>query len=657
MAIRLRQLAQELGTTEENLRDFIVSLNIGVDKFAKKIDRKKVKIIKKAFLEKKEKELTSEEKTEPKEKKKVEIPEVLSVKELAEKMSLPVVVVIKELMKNKIFASQNEEIDFETAAVISEDLGFKVKRSTAKIEEGTITQKELQDILEKEDPANLKARPPVIVLMGHIDHGKTSLLDTIRKTKVVEEEAGKITQAISFCQVKKKGKLLTFIDTPGHEAFTKMREQGALISDIVILVVAADDGVKPQTKEVINHVQKKKIPLIVAINKVDKKDADIEKVKRELAENNVLCEGFGGKTVCLPVSAKTKKGVDELLDMVILAAEVEKTQANPERPALGTVLESHLDKNKGPVAMGIVQTGIIKEGDSVVSGRVFGTVRRMEDFRGKSIKEALGGTPVLIFGFNDVPEVGDVFQVVAEKGVARKKALLGIRKKEARERGRAGKFSLEEISHKVKEKKIKKLPLIIKADKKGSLKAILDTLKTFKTEEVEPFFLVSEVGDVNESDVRSAAKENAFLIGFKVGIMPVAKKLAEREKIEIKIFEVIYALVEYVKEKLEETLPKKKIVEELGKLKVLKIFMTGKKKMIVGGKVTSGKAVLKCLIRVKRKGEFIGKGVLAQLQQNKKDVKEVRTGNEAGISFEGDAEIQEGDILEFYQEKEQERKL
>ncbi|KKT87732.1 MAG: Translation initiation factor IF-2 [Candidatus Moranbacteria bacterium GW2011_GWC2_45_10] len=434
------------------------------------------------------------------EKKPVKIPATITVKKFSEVLNVPVSVIITELLKNKILATINEEIDYETASIIAEDLGFVTEEYVEIVDDQTMTLEKLLEICktEKESGKNLQSRPPVVTILGHVDHGKTTLLDTIRKASVAEKEAGGITQHISAYQTKKKGQLITFVDTPGHEAFSGMRERGVSIADIAVLVVAADDGVRPQTKEVIKYLKEKKIPTVVAINKVDKPDANIQRVKQELADNDILIEQWGGSYICAEVSAKQNIGIDELLESILLVAEVEDFKADNKRDALGVVLEAHLDPNKGPVATILIKTGTLKVGQDVVVGKTYGRIRKIEDFIGKSLPVAGPSTPVSIMGLIDNPNTNDVLQVASGKTAARLKSKgIGEASSDQRER-----LTSQNMMRKIEDEKVQKLNIILKADVQGSLEAIEQILSTIKSDEVAINYIEIGVGSITESDIK-----------------------------------------------------------------------------------------------------------------------------------------------------------
>jgi translation initiation factor IF-2 len=583
-------------------------------------------------------------------KKPVRIPATITVKRFAQSLALPVSLVMTELMKNKILATINEEIDFDTASIIAQDLGFKTEIDEIS-EGGALTLEKLVEICkkEKEIGKNLQPRPPIVTILGHVDHGKTTLLDTIRKTAVAMGEAGGITQHIHAYQARKRGKIITFVDTPGHEAFSAMRERGVGLADIAILVVAADDGVRPQTKEVIRYLKDKKIPTVVAINKIDKPEANVQKIKQELADNGILLEEWGGGVLASEISAKKNIGVDALLENLLLVAEVEDFRADAKRDGLAVVLESHLDPQKGPTATILVKTGTFRIGQDIFAGGSFGRIRKMDDFSGKNIESAGPSAPVTIIGLSNAPNTNDIVQVVGGKTAAR------LASKEARDKifEKRGKGTIPGES----EEGMKKLNLVIKADVQGSLEAILQILSTIQAPEVLVTFIETGVGNITESDIKLAQTSQSLVLGFNTEATPVAKRLAEGSQTKIKIFKIIYELVGEVKKEISSLLPAEIIRTDLGHLNVLAIFKTGKRDMIVGGRVSEGKMAKGALIEVKREGEIIGRGKIANLQQNKANADEVKQGNECGITFEGNIKIKAGDTLVAYIEEEKKRTL
>ncbi len=585
--------------------------------------------------------------------KKISLPQSITVKKFSEVLNTPINIVITELMKNGILATINEKIDFETASIIASDLGFEVFEELIETGEGMTIEKLNEEMKkEKESGENLKSRPPIVTILGHVDHGKTTLLDTIRKANVAAKESGGITQHISAYQVKKKGQLITFVDTPGHEAFSAMRERGVSIADIAVLVVAADDGVRPQTKEVIEYLLAKKIPTVVAINKIDKPEINIQRVKQELADAGIVLEEWGGQVLSAKISAKQNIGIDDLLENILLIAEVEDFKANFKRDPLGIILESHLDPQKGPVATVLVKTGTLKEGQDVIAGTSSGRIKRIEDFKGTRISEAVPGTPVSIIGLHSSPNSNDILQVAPEKSQSKSHSQGGLLQNSEGEA-----FSAQKMMRVIASEKIKRLNVILKSDVQGSLEALGQILGEIKSEEVAIDYIATGVGNITESDVRLAGTSGAIIYGFSVETTPVAKRMAETAKVEIKNYKIIYELVEDVKSKLVAMLPP--IIErtDFGKMKVLALFKTGKGDMIIGGKITNGKMVNSSLIEVMRGEEVIGKGKLNNLQENKVNVDECVSGKECGITFLGNTKIKEGDILLSYKEEIKQRTL
>jgi translation initiation factor IF-2 len=577
----------------------------------------------------------------------VAIPTTITVKEFSDRLDLPVGRVITELMKNGILATINEEIDFETASVIASDLGFEA--TLAEVAGSGDKPLDLEGLLtlcdkEKESDRKLPSRAPIVTILGHVDHGKTTLLDTLRKASVASGEAGGITQHLGTYQVRKRGKLITFIDTPGHEAFSAMRKRGVSIADIAILVVAADDGIQKQTKEVITYLKERGLPVIVAINKIDKPDANISRVKQELAENDILVEEYGGKILCSEISAKQNIGIDSLLENIILLTDVEEFVADAKRDGLAVVLEAHLDKQKGPVATVLVRTGTLKVGQDIIAGSAFGRIRRMEDYTGKSLETAAPSVPAVIYGFHDAPQTNDVVQVASGKSSARARSQAIVSAKGFKSKAEG-------------EDERKKLSYIIKADVQGSLEAIGQILGTITSDEVTLEELSSDVGAVTESDVKMAAGAGAVIFAFNVEPTPVAKRLAEKQSVSIETFNIIYKLVDRAKERLADLLPPETVRTDLGTLTVLAVFKTGKRDQIVGGRVSEGKILRNSLIEVRRNSEVIGQGKLLNLQQNKQNVDEVGQGNECGLVFEGGEKVLAGDALSCYKEETRRRTL
>jgi len=495
----------------------------------------------------------------------------------------------------------------------------------------------------KTKKADLTPRPPVVVVLGHVDHGKTSLLDYIRKTSVAKAEAGAITQHVGAYQVETGGKLITFIDTPGHEAFRAMRKRGGEIADIAILVVAAGEGVKPQTIEAIKCARKAKIPIIVAINKIDLPQANPQKVKKELTKENLIVEDMGGEVVSVETSAKTGQGVKTLLEMILLVAEMQDLKADLKSPASGPIVEAHLDSERGPLATVLVKEGVLRQKDIVIAGNTYGRIKKMEDFKGKFLNEALPSTPALILGLKDVPLPGDVLKRV--KSVEEAINLARSFKKE----------SLKPQEQKAQFKK--SLKLVIKADVKGTLEAVVETLKSIELKEVGLEIIEAEVGNINENDIKQARAAKAVIIGFNKTLSKNLKDFAERQKVRIKTFDVIYELVEAVRIELSKLLEKELVKVALGKVEILKVFKTTKEGQIIGGKILSGKIEKGAQAKVIRKQKPIGQGKVARLQQKEKGKREIKEGQACGIFFEGEVSIEKGDVLEVYREEEKKREV
>lgn len=571
----------------------------------------------------------------------VELPDVISVKEFAEKSGLGAAKIIGELMKNGILANINQLIDFETAMIIAEDLKVKIKKKQTTASAEDLFQGNLESLLKEYDTTQLVTRPPIVVIMGHVDHGKTKLLDAIREANVIDTESGGITQHIGAYQVEKDGKKITFLDTPGHEAFTAIRARGAKVTDIAVLVVAADEGIKPQTLEALQHARDAKVPIIVAINKIDKPGADIEKVKGELAKHELTPEEWGGSTIMVPVSALTKKGIPELLEMILLVAEMANLKANPHREGVGTVIEAHVDPSFGPVATVIVNTGTLNMMDNVVIGESYGRIKMMKDHNGHRIKTAGPSTPVLIAGLHDKVVSGDLVQVVPDEKTARTRAMSinTLRKAQANQRG------VGEIISAISSGKLKTLKLVLKADANGSLEAIRHSLSEIKHDDVGVKVILSGVGDINESDVMMAAASGAIVMGFHVKANKDVMNVAERENVEIIHYEIIYKLLDDVKKILNGLLEPEFVEVILGEVEVKQIFFSKKKEMIIGCSVKSGSIQNKLKLRVKRGEEMIGEVTIASLQKNQDAVHEVKEGSECGIKIVGSFKIEPGDIL------------
>lgn len=572
---------------------------------------------------------------------KVEIGEFITVKDFAEKLGKPVAEVIKALIFTGIMAGINQEIDFETAEKAAKRLEIEIVKIAD--DASGITEESEEDALD----VNLEKRPPIVTVMGHVDHGKTSLLDAIRKAKVTESEAGGITQHIGAYTITINGEKITFLDTPGHEAFTAMRARGAQVTDIVILVVAADDGIMPQTAEAINHCKAANVPMIVAINKIDVEGANVDRVKQELTEYGLVAEEWGGDTICVPVSAKQKIGIDDLLEMVLLTAEVEELKADPNRRATGTVIESELDKGRGPVATLLVQKGTLNVGDSILVGSTYGRIRAMFDDKGKKIKSAGPSIPVEILGLSEVPQAGDKFNEVKDEKTAR--GMAEARKiKEKSLQQSTMRVSLEDLYSQVKEGMIKELPIIIKADVQGSIEALKGTLEKLSTDEIKVRVIHGGVGAITETDISLAAASNAVVIGFNVRPDNNAQVLAEKEKVYVKTYRVIYHAVDDIKAAMIGMLaPEIKEVIQ-GRVEIRQTYKVSAIGTIAGCYVLNGKITRNSEIRLLRDGVIVHEGKLASLKRFKDDAKEVLAGFECGLSIEKFNEIKEGDIIEAF---------
>lgn len=581
--------------------------------------------------------------------KKISMGERIAVGELAKKLAQPSGKVIQKLISLGVVASVNAEIDVDTATLVAEEFGTEVEVKREKL---TTFYEDLPDA-----PESLKERPPVVTVMGHVDHGKTSLLDAIRKTNVTATEFGGITQHIGAYQVELNNRKITFIDTPGHEAFTAMRARGAQATDIAVLVVAADDGVMPQTVEAINHAKAAKVPVILAINKIDKPDANPERVKQQLTEYGLVPEEWGGDTICVLVSALKKQGIDQLLEMILLVAELAELKANPDRPARGVVIEAKLDKGRGAVATVLVQKGTLRMGESLVVGNTYGKIRAMFNDQGKRIDAAPPSTPVELLGLEDVPLAGDIFQVVPDEKLAREIALQRQTESREKEFERQQRVRLEDLFKRMEAGEVKELNLILKADVQGSLEALSQALQRLSTDEVKVNIIHRGVGGITETDVMLAAASQAIIIGFNVRPDAGARRLAENERIEIRVYRVIYDLIDDVKAALGGLLAPEIREVFWGRAEVRKIFRIPRVGTIAGSYVTEGKIVNRASVRVIRDGVVIHEGHLQSLKRFKDDVREVPQGYECGIGVEGYQDLKEGDILEVFTHEEVKREL
>lgn len=581
--------------------------------------------------------------------KKITVGDTISVQELAKRMGKTANEVIKKLFELGIPATLNQEIDSDTVVIVASEFGIETE---VKIEKPITV---IEDIPDPED--SLEPRPPVVTVMGHVDHGKTSLLDAIRETNVTASEAGGITQHIGAYQVNVNGKKVTFLDTPGHEAFTAMRARGAEATDIAILVVAADDGVMPQTVEAINHSKAAQVPIIVAVNKIDKPTANVERIKQQLTEHGLIPEEWGGDTIFVPVSAKQREGIDQLLEMVLLVAEINELRANPNRLARGIVVEAELDKGRGPVATVLVQKGTLKIGDNLVIGDVYGKVRAMFDDKGRKIKEALPSTPVEVLGLASVPEPGDIFDVIEDEKLAKEIATQREIEKKQQEFKEASQIRLEDLFKQMNDDGLKELNLVLKSDVHGSAEALKQSLEQLNTDEVKVNIIHNGVGAIRETDVMLAAASKAIVIGFNVRPDSNARQVAETEKVEIRLYRIIYEVIDDIKAAMAGLLEPdiKEVV--LGQAEVRALFKVPKVGVIAGSYVLEGKITNKAHVRVIRDGVVVHEGHLHSLKRFKDDVREVVQGYECGIGIENFNDVKEGDIIEAFEFEEVKREL
>jgi len=590
----------------------------------------------------------------------VELPNPVVIKDLAEILTVSHAEIINVLIRNGIFATVNQSIDFDTASLVASELGFETaeaggaQRAAAEaaadqelVKPGSSEDGDGKPTLwTDDDVAKLVTRAPIVTVMGHVDHGKTSLLDAIRETKVASGESGGITQHIGASEVVHNDKRIVFLDTPGHEAFTAMRARGAQVTDIAIIVVAADDGVMPQTKEAIDHVRAARVPMIVAINKVDKPDAQPDRVKQELADNKVLIEEYGGDVIAVAVSAKQRTGIDDLMEMVLLVADLQDLKANPDRPAIGTIVESKVDKGRGNVATVLVQTGTLKIGDVVAVGRTHGRVRALNNAAGKRVKTAEPATAVEIIGLTDLPEAGDILRVVADEKAARGSAEMA----EIAASGGEGKTvsTLEEISAQIKDSEVAELRVVLKTDVQGSLGAIRHSVERLNTDEVRVNILREGAGDINESDINLASASDAVVIGFNTKPDPGALRSIEATGVDVRLYDVIYKLTDDIGQALKGLLTPKMIEQVEGHAEVRMVILAGKAGNIAGSYVTDGRIVRGAQVRLFRGSELLTDTRITSLKRFKDDVREVATGFECGIGLDAD-DIIEGDVIECYQ--------
>ena len=586
--------------------------------------------------------------------KTIEVPPVITVRDLANLMNVSPIEIIKELMNNGIMANINQQIDFDTVTIIGEEMGYEIVQP--KVEEPQVTEETRELPLHKrriadEDPANLQPRPPVVTVLGHVDHGKTTLLDSIRKTQVVKGEAGGITQHIGAYQVAVGDRLITFLDTPGHAAFTAMRARGAQATDVAILVVAADDGVMPQTREAVEHARAAQVPIVVAMNKVDKANANPDKVKQELADIGLVVEDWGGDVICVPVSALRNEGIQDLLDNILLVTDVADLKANPNRLAQGTVIEGKIDRRSGVSATLLVQNGTLKVGDVIVAGTQYGRIRAMFSDKGKRVKEAGPSVPVSVLGLSEVPEAGDSFEAVRNEREAR--ALVSQHEEQEAEGVHVATFrrpiSLEEFFNQTREGTgSHTLFLIIKADVQGSLEPIVNSLNELGDDKLKVKILLEGTGNVSESDVNLAVASEAIIIGFNVEVDQAAHRQAETSGVDIRLYNVIYKLIDDIEKALQGLLEPEYADKLIGRAEVRAVFKLGRRGSVAGSYVLEGKITRNATARVIRNDQMLHESKISSLKRFTEDVREVATGFECGIGVENFDNFQEGDFIEAY---------
>jgi translation initiation factor IF-2 len=585
----------------------------------------------------------------------IELPESMTVRELARALRVNPIDIIKELMANGIVVSINQTIDYDTAEIVSSELGFEtapLRPEEPELEEGEEQAPKTlrQRLVESEPPEKLKPRPPIVTVLGHVDHGKTTLLDAIRQSNVVGDEFGGITQHIGAYQIEHQGRKITFLDTPGHEAFTAMRARGAQVTDLAVLVVAADDGVMPQTREAIDHARAAGVPILVALNKMDLATARPERVKQQLADLDLTVEDWGGDVVCVPVSARQKQGIDDLLENILLVTEVADLKSNPDRPAVGTVVEGQLDKQRGPTATLLIQAGTLRVGDALVIGTISGRVRAMLNERGATVDEATPSVPVQVMGLSDVPTAGEVFEVVESERLAR--AIADERAQRVRLAGarpaRPKALTLTELFSQFQAGGVAELNLILKADVQGSLEPIANSVERLGMEELKVKILHQGTGDITESDVMLASASQAIVIGFQVEADEAARRMAAQEGVDIRLYNIIYKLVDDVDRALKGLLEPEYEDVVRGHAEVRAVFRIRRRGNVAGCYVTDGEVTRNAQVRVLRNGDELFDGHLDSLKRFQEDVPEVRAGFECGIGVAGFDEFQEGDLLEFY---------
>lgn len=711
--IRVHELAKELGKTSKELIEILAALKIEAKNHMSAIDKETSQLVKDLLAEEKKAALKVKEKTtvkkiikkektgekkeidvskttakepakKPAEKKEIikeekpvvskpaptpgeelieeekapsknvlSVAERISLRELSEKMNLAPAELIKDFLLQGYLITINQDVEYALAQKIATRFGFELEKKTAKKGPGV----KVDETAYLPNPKNLKPRPPVVTIMGHVDHGKTKLLDAIRNSNVVATEAGNITQHIGAYLVKINDKKVVLLDTPGHEAFTALRARGAQATDIAILVVAADDGVMPQTIEAIDHAKAAGVPIIVAINKIDKPEANLQKVKQQLADLGLVSEDWGGQTVTVPISAKLNKGIDELLEMVLLVAEMQELKADPTCLATGVVIEAKLDRNRGPIATVLIKQGILKIGDVFWIGATFGKVRAIYDDRGSRLKEISPGLPGEILGSNSVPQAGEILRVVKDEKFAKETALKVAQKQSQEKLNKQYQVSLENLYSQLKAGEIQALNLILKADVQGSIEAIVQSLTGIKVADIKTNLLHAATGEINESDVLLAKASKAIIVGFNVGVNPQAKAVAEVELVEIKLYEIIYNFLDDIKLALEGMLKPEYEQVVIGRAEVRALFKSSKIGVIAGCYVLEGKMTRACGLRIFRNREKIFEGKLESLKRFKDDVREVTAGFECGVALASFNDFNQGDILEVLETREKRRKI
>ena len=592
---------------------------------------------------------------DPRERGAIELPATITVKELAELLAVNPADVIRELIKSGIFATINQLIDRDTASLVAGELGYDVAEAvqaagttSADAEgEGKPADATKEVLFEEDDPSELQPRAPIVTVMGHVDHGKTSLLDAIRTTEVAAGERGGITQHIGASEVTHDGKRVVFLDTPGHEAFTAMRARGARVTDIAVVVVAADDGVMPQTLEAISHAKAAKVPIVIALNKIDKPDANPDRVKTELTEAGIVVEEYGGDVPLVPVSAKTRVGLEELFEMILLVADLQELKANPKRSAVGTIVEAQLDKGRGPVATALIQTGTLKVGDVIVVGETFGRVRALENDKGKRVTKAGPASAVVVLGLADVPAAGDILRVVPDEKEAR--ARVEARKAEtaARTGDGSGRATLEDLYRQIQAGQAKELRIILKSDVSGSLGAITHALEQLDQDEIRLNVLLEGAGDITDNDIMLAAASNAIVVGFNTKITETARRAAETEGVDVRLYDIIYKLTDDIEAALKGLLEPVVVEVVEGRAEVRQIFRVGKSTVIAGSFVTDGR-IVRGGARVWRGGKVIATDKIDSLRRFRDDVREVLANYECGIGLVGFHDFEEGDIIECF---------